>query len=66
MLREDLLFYFSADKFDPQKMVKLLDNPGTNGKLLLNAGAKPYLMLRKSAVNKKQLLKQILKILLVQ
>ncbi|HHT25404.1 MAG TPA: transcription-repair coupling factor [Clostridiaceae bacterium] len=66
VMRGDLLFYFAEGKFDPQKMVKLLDNPGTKGKLLLNAGAKPYLMLRKAAANHKQLLKQILNILLVQ
>lgn len=66
MVREDLLFYFSEGKLDPQKIAELLDNPGTKGKLLFNAGTKPYLMLRKATLNHKQLLKQILNILLIQ
>jgi len=65
-IQEDLFFYFSENEFDPQKMVKLLDNPGTKGRLLFNAGAKPYLMLKKGAANRKQYLKQILNILLIQ
>ncbi|NLJ70283.1 MAG: transcription-repair coupling factor [Clostridiaceae bacterium] len=66
VVREDLLFYFAEGKFDPQKMVKLIDNPKTKSKLLFSAGVRPYLMLKKGAVNQKNILKQILEIFLIQ
>ncbi|MGB4608992.1 MAG: transcription-repair coupling factor [Saccharofermentanales bacterium] len=65
-IQEDLLFYFSESDFNPQKMVKLLDNPVTKGKLLFSAGARPYLMLKKGAADPKQYLKHVLNILLIQ
>ncbi len=61
----EILFSFGDNQPKMEKLAELFENPAAEGKLMFNAGLKPYLMLRKSSDKNKDILKQILNILSV-
>lgn len=60
---EDVIFSFGEKSPNMEKVAEIMERPQVKNKLLFNAGAKPYLLLRKGAQNNNKMLSEISNVL---